>query len=516
MDKKAARAELERRRGIAREGGGLEKIARHRQRGHIPARERVEHLVDPGTFMETGMLGLFQLSGTDKLLPASKLHGFGEINGRVVSIQSDDSTVLAGTGAGSGRRYRTGASGYGTFGQSCPFIRFAESGGVHLQSVQGSIGVLAVTMGIKALAYPRLVPRLEGIMGNCFGDPSWNAVTSDFVVQVKPSTCMAVSGPRVLGVALEERTTPEDLGGWKVHAEVTGQADAFAEDDIECAKLLREFIGFMPQNYREETPRLVTKDSKNRRLDELMSLIPDDPNQPYDMEQVIKAIVDDGNYFIIKPYFAKSLVVCFARLDGYTVGIIANQPLHNNSAIGPDECDKATDMIVLCDSFNIPLVFLTDTPGYAGGKAVEEKRFITKNMHWLQALSLTTVPKFQLIVRKAYGLAIQNMCGPASGPDFNAAFTTADIRPMSPEAAVATVYAQRIASAPDPKAERQKVLQELLEQSGPFQAAMGNVIDEVIEPCDARSFLIACLENIRGQRGNFIGQHLMQIWPTGF
>ncbi len=516
MNKITARAELERRRGIAFEGGGPEKIERHRQRGHITARERIEKLVDPGTFVETGMLGLFQLPGTDQIYPASKLHGFGEISGRVVSIQSDDSTVLAGTGAGSGRRYRSGGGGYGTAGLTCPSIRFGESGGVHLQSVQGSIGVLAVSMPIRGLQTPRKVPRLIGIMGNCFGDPTWNAVTSDFVVQVKKSTCMAVSGPRVLGVALEEKTTPEDLGGWKVHAEVTGQADAFAEDDVECTQLLREFISYMPQNCREEPPYLPTKDPPNRSVESLMTIVPENSQQAYDMEQVIKAIVDDGKYFILKPYFAKSLIVCFARLNGYTVGIIANQPLHNNGVIGPDECDKATDMIVLCDSFNIPLLFLADTPGYAGGKETEEKRFITKNMHWLQALSMTTVPKLQIIIRKAYGLAMNNMCGPASNPDFNAGFTTADIRPMSPDAAISTIYKKRIESVVDPKAEKEKVLKELEEQSEPFQAAMNSVIDEIIEPRDARKFLITCLNNIRGQRGNFIGQKLMQLWPTGF
>jgi len=327
---------------------------------------------------------------------------------------------------------------------------------------------------------------------------------------------MAVSSPRVLEVALEEKTTPEDLGGWKVHAEVTGQADAFAENDIECAKLMREFISYMPQNCREETPRIPTSDPKNRKLDILTTLIPENSTQVYDMDQVIGAIVDDGKYFVLKPYFGKSLTVCFARLDGYTVGIIANQPLHNKGIIGPDECDKATDMIVMCDSFNIPLLFLVDTPGYDGGKSIEEKRFVTKNMHWLQALQLTTVPKLQLIVRKAYGLAMHNMCGPAAFPDFNAALTTADIRPMSPEAALKTIFKQRIQSANEPEAEKAAIVKELEEQSGPFQAAMGSVIDEIIEASDARKFLIDCLENVRGQKGNFLSQKNLQLWPTGF
>jgi len=513
MNRQTAREELKKRREIALSLGGQEKIARHRQRGHITARERIDKLVDPGSFVETGMLGLFMLPGTEQLLPASKLHGYGKINGRVVSIQSDDSTVLAGTGAG-GRRIRP--FGFAAPTSGCPVVRFGESGGVHLQSVQGSIGVLAVTMPIRALQTPRKVPRIIGIMGNCFGDPTWQAAQSDFVVQVKKSTCMAVSGPRVLGVALEEQTTPEELGGWKVHAEVTGQVDAFAEDDEHCARLIREFIGYMPQNCEEETPLVPTRDPADRALNELATLIPDNPVQTFDMEQVVRSIADDGNYFVLKPYFAPALLVCFARLNGCTVGIIANQSLHNDGGIGPDECDKATDMIILCDSFNIPLIFLVDTPGFISGKTAEQKRFPTKMMHWLQAMYMTTVPKVTIIVRRAYGMAATAMCGPLSNPDFSAALTTADLRSMTPEAALKTLYKRRIDAAAQPEAEAEKVLKELEAQAGPFQAAMNGAVDDIVEPQDARKYLITCLETLRGQRGDFIGQHFIQIWPTGF
>ncbi len=513
MDRQTALEELKRRREIALQMGGPEKIARHRQRGHITARERIEKLVDPGTFIETGMLSLFQLPGSEQLYPASKLYGYGKIDGRVVSIQSDDSTVLAGTGGAAGRRMRP--SGFTPPARGCPSIRFGESGGVHLQSVQGSIGVLAVTMPIRALMSPRKVPRVIGIMGNCFGDPTWQATQCEFVVQVK-GTCMAVSGPRVLGVALEEQTTPEELGGWKVHAEVTGQVDAFAENDEHCARLIREFISYMPSNCEEEPPSMPTTDPSHRSVDSLLTLIPNELNQPFDMEQVIKAIVDDGWYFILKPYFARALIVCLARLDGKTVGIMANQPLYNGGALGPDECDKGTDFIVMCDSFNIPLIFLVDTPGYMGGKTVEQNRLPTKSMHWLQALSMVTVPKVSVVIRKAYGMAASNMCVPNSSSDFSAALTTADIRPMSPEAAIATLDKSRIESAQDTPTERDKALKELESQGGPFQAAMAGSLDDIIEPHDTRRYLIERLNVLRGQRDNFISRHLLQIWPTGF
>lgn len=512
MDEQSALEELRRRREIAREMGGPEKIARHRARGHITARERIEKLVDPGSFVETGMLGLFQLPGSDKLYPASKLHGYGRIDGRVVAIQSDDSTVLAGTGAG-GRRVASG--GFSPPAGGCPVVRFGESGGVHLQSVQGSIGVLAVTMPVRGLMTPRRVPRIIGIMGNCFGDPTWQASQSEFVVQVK-GTCMAVSGPRVLGVALEERTTPEELGGWKVHAEVTGQVDAFADDDEHCAQLMREFVSYMPQNCEQETPQVLTDDPPNRTVDDLTSLVPNVPAEKYDMEEAIKAIVDDGRYLRLKPYFAPALVVCLARLNGYTVGIIANQPLCNDGVLGPDECDKATDMIVMCDSFNVPLVFLVDTPGYLGGKEVEQARFPTKSMHWLQALSMTTVPKVAVIIRKAYGMAATSMCGPISNPDFSVALTTADVRPISPESALRTLYRDQMDSVTEPSAEMEKVLKELKDQGGPFRAAMTGIVDDVIEPQDTRRYLTSCLEVIRDQKGDFISRKLLQTWPTGF
>jgi acetyl-CoA carboxylase carboxyltransferase component len=198
------------------------------------------------------------------------------------------------------------------------------------------------------------------------------------------------------------------------------------------------------------------------------------------------------------------------------VGIIANQPLHNDGALGPDECDKAVDLVVMCDSFNIPLLFFVDTPGYLGGKVAEQKKFPTKSMHLLQALALTTVPKISVTVRRAYGLAASNMCGTNASADFSIALTTADIRPVSPEMAVHTLYRSRIESAKNPETERAKVIKELQSQGGPFQAAMAGSIDDIIEPQDTRKYIINCLDVLRGQRGNFISQKLLQTWPTGF
>ncbi len=516
MDKQAALDELKKRQEISLAMGGEERVERQHKRGRLTARERIDKLVDPGSFTETGMLTLFQMPGEDgKLIPRNKLHGYGRIDGRIVSIQSDDSTVLAGTGGrGPGGRARSASVPREAQG-GCPVIRFGESGGVHLQSTMGSIGLLAVTYPASRLMNPRRVPRIIGMMGNCFGDPTWQAANSEFVVQVK-GTCMAVSGPRVLGVALEEKTTPEELGGWKVHAEVTGQVDAFAEDDAHCARIIREIVSYLPNNCDEEPPFAPTGDRPDRLLDELPDLIADDPKQPYDMYPVIQAIVDDGKYFDIKPFFGKALITCLARLNGGVVGIVASQTMHNSGALGVSECEKATNFIAVCDSFNIPLVFLVDTPGFLVGEQAEENRIITKMMTWLQAMTLSTVPRISIVVRKAWGMAAANLCGPSGNPDFAAGLTTSDYRSMSPEAEVNKIYRHRIEEAANPETEKANLISSIESASGPWNAAGSVLIDDLIDPRDTRKYIIEHLDILRSQRGNFIGEHRLQTWPVGF
>ncbi len=515
MDKQSALDELERRKAISLELGGPEKIAKLRKRGHITARERIDALVDPGTWKESGQLGLFKLPGSDQLFPASKLHGSGEVNGRGITIQSDDSTVLAGTGSHGFHR----GGGAGGAGGARPFVRFGESGGVHLQSVMGSVGLLgSATMPVFQLTSPRVSPKALGVMGLCFGDPTWWAAQADFVVQVK-GTCLAVSGPRVLAVALEEKTTPQELGGWEVHAYTTGQIDAIAEDDEDCTRILREYLSYMPQNCNEETPRLPTKDPADRKSTGVDKIVPDSTDrlyEDYDMEEVIKSIVDDGKYFTMKPFFGTGLIVCFARFNGYTVGIIASQPTSDGGAIGPDECDKALDMLIMCDTYNIPMLFLCDTPGFAVTKEADEKRFTIRAMHWQHALSLVTVPRLTVLVRKAHGAASRLMG--AGGANYIIALSTADIRAMADGVALKTkANRTRIEAAEDPEAEKANILAGIEENASPFVAAMNGQVDDIIIPEDLRSRVITAfnLTDAREGSGSFIGQKRLQKWPTG-
>ena len=515
MDMKSRLDELNRRRGISLQMGGKERVERQHKLGHLTARERIEKLLDPGTFMEEGTLQQYEIPESEgKLTPTSRIAGFGKIDGRTVVVHADDRTILAGTDeTGVGRPRGLNPSLVPE--HSYPFIGLGDGGGARIQDIMGSEGLLRRTYPITRLLNPRKSPNIATIMGYCFGAPTWHAAVADFVVMVKGS-CMAVSGPRVLEVALGEKVTPEELGGWELHAEVTGQVDAFAEDDEHCLQIVREFLSYMPSNCDEEPPYVPTTDPPDRRMDEVMKILPDKSNRVYDMYKIIKAIVDDGKYLSLKPYFGKALITCLARMNGRTVGIIASQTTHNAGATGPDECEKATSFIVLCDSFNIPLIFLSDTPGNLVGSPAERRKIPLKIMVWMEALALATIPKISVIVRKAYGMAISHMCGTNCGPDFIAAWPSADISFMSPEAAANVVYFRKMEEAEDLEGKREKYIKQMEYESAPWEAAAKGQLDDVIDPRDTRKYIIDHLEILRGCRGGFISEKYLQSWPSGF
>jgi acetyl-CoA carboxylase carboxyltransferase component len=320
----------------------------------------------------------------------------------------------------------------------------------------------------------------------------------------------------VLEVALDEVVTPEELGGWEVHAYVTGMVDAFAEDDEQAMRIIREYLSYMPSDCDEEPPRAPASDPIDRKTEKLMKIIPDQSVRVYDMYRVIKEVVDDGQYFDLKATFGKSLITCLARMNGRVVGIIANNTFYNAGAAGPDECEKASSFIVLCDSFNIPLVHIVDIPGFLVGKPAEQRKIGLKIMTWMEALALATVPKITVIVRKAYGMGISNMCGPNCGADFISALTTAEISFMSPEASANVVWGRHIAQADDPEAERERLIEEMQYGSAPWQAAADGWLDDVLDPRDMRKYIIDCLEIMHRRKNGFISDKKLQSWPTGF
>ena len=506
--------ELERREQAALKMGGPAAVDAIHARGRYTARERIERLLDPGTFFELGLLAHSDVPGMEAKTPADgKVGGFGEISGRTVVVKANDVSVLAGSGGRIGHRKSDRMMSM-ALKRGCPIVNLGEAGGARIPDIQGSDGMSSMTITNRPSMRMRRVPMAAAIMGECFGDPSWMAALADFVVQVKGS-CMAVSGPRVLEVATNEKVSNEELGGWRLHATITGQVDRVAKDEDDCFRIIREFLSYLPQNAGELAPPGLPDHDSGPRQQRLLEILPGKSSQTYDMRGLIRLIVDHGHLFEIKPDFDPSVVTCLARMVGRSVGIVANQPARNAGAMGPDGCDKCIGFIVLCDAFNIPLIFLHDTPGFLVGLAAERRRMPGKIINFIHALSYATVPKVSVIVRKSYGMANCNMGGAGMGMDFVFAWPTADISFMGPEVAANVVYGPKIAAAEDPEAARARAVRELKLASAPWRAAGLNLLDGVIDPRDTRDVIIRALALAGGSSGG-IGRHLMANWPTSF
>ena len=506
--------ELEELKKRARQMGGPEKIEKQHALGRMTARERIDSFLDADSFMEMGMLNHALIPGLeDKTYGDGIIGGLGKVDGRSVVVLAADKTVMAAT-EGAAHFKKSEALHRYAIKRRFPMISLAEGGGLRIPYGMGSIGISENLFPLTMLKHAREVPLLVGVMGDSFGGPTWNAVSADFTVQVK-GTCMAVSGPRMLELSTAENISEEDLGGWKIHAEMTGQSDCFAEDDQGCINTLKKFLEYMPSSSSEEPPLKDTGDPRDRRLDGVLKIVPDNLKRAYDMKRLIRELVDMGDFFELKEFYGKALVTGLARLGGRVVGILANQPLFNAGAAGPRECDKAIEFICLCDSYNIPLVFLHDTPGFLIGSHAEQRKMPTKIMVWLQALAWSTVPKLSVVIRKSIGASYANMCGPTMGADLVVAWPTANISFTGDEVGVNVVYGRQLATAADPEAERQRLLKEWHYECSPYKAAGKHLLDDVIDPRDTRRFLCRSLEYSCEKKGTF-SQRLLANWPTGY
>ena len=506
--------ELKHRKEKALLMGGEKKIDLQHSLGHDTARERIAKLTDPGSFMEVGMLNHSDMAGAEENSAGDGLIcGIGKVEGRPVVVQATDKTVFAGTEGAVHLRKAKSIHAY-AIKRGFPIFNLGEGGGLRMPDGMGSDGISESLMPLDVIRHGRQVPFISSIMGDSFGGPTWYAVSSDYVVQVK-GTCMAVAGPRMLEVATGEKTSSEELGGWKIHAEITGQVDDFAEDDRHCVERMKNFFSYMPLNASEEPPFKATIDDPYRRIEQAANVVPTQRNRAYDMLKLIKLIVDDGDFLELKPLFGRALITGLARLNGRVVGIIANQPMRNAGSAGPDECDKATEFICLCDSYHIPMVFLHDIPGFRVGSAGEQRKIPTKIMVWNQALAYSTVPKISVIIRKSIGMAYGNMCGPGMGADFVAAWPTAEINFTGPEVGINVVYGRQLMQSENPQAERQELLKQWSFDSSPYKAAAKHLIDDVIDPRDTRKFLCQSLEYACVKNGSK-SERLLANWPTGF
>jgi acetyl-CoA carboxylase carboxyltransferase component len=496
--------------------GGPEKIKKIHAKGQLSVRERINELLDPDSFDEQGLLAHSDIPDAREKTPADgKVVGYGEIDGRTVFVSGDDVTVLAGAGGRKGVEKLIKNSQIAAK-RGYPCIHLGDGGGARLPDIMGSVGMMSMTYPIKGPCRDRHVPLITTIMGECYGGPTWEAAVSDIIVQVKGSV-MAVVGPSILEVATGECPDKEELGGWRLHAEETGQVDLFAEDDRDCLTQVRRVLSYLPNNALETPPVVPCGLSPDMRLDGIYDLVPSNPRKTYDMHQVIDTIFDPGSVLELKPYFDGSLITCFARLDGHVVGVLANNPMVMAGAMGPGACEKATGFICLCDSFHIPMIFLHDTPGFLVGKFAEERKMPLKIMTFIEALHHSTVPRVSVIMRKSYGMAHCNMSGGNMENEQLLAWPTADISFMAPLVAVNVAFGRKLSGMDGVEDMKKAMLAELTRGCGPWEAAGVNLIDKIIDPADTRKELIRTLKRSRGTTGRMaMSERKLASWPRMF
>lgn len=492
-----------------------QRAAETRSRGDCwSARQRIDYLVDPDSFLEWGRLSHSDVPGFETRTPADGIiGGIASVSGRQAVVLAIDSGVLAGT---EGRVHLRKWHHFHEYAvkHRLPIFHLAEGGGLRIPDGMGSDGISQSMMPIDLLRHGRQVPLLTAILGDSFGGPTWTAVSSDFVTQVEGTT-MAAVGPRMLEVATGERINPEDLGGVSVQAVMTGQVDHVAKTESEALDTLKKVWSYLPAHGGEAPPTTPSTDDPHRLLEDVGQLVPLRRQQAYDMRRLVRQIFDQGSVFEVGERFGAALLTSLARLDGQVVGVVANQPMVQAGAAGPDEADKATAFICWCDSFHIPLVFLHDIPGFRVGSLAEQKKMPTKIMVWNQALAWATVPKISVVVRKSIGAAYSNMAGPQMGSDLVVAWPGAEISFTGPEVGINVVYKKQLEASDNPDQLRQKFLQQWQFEVSPYPAAGQYWIHDVIDPKTTRRYLVQVFRSLRAA-GPIMGKRQLANWPTGF
>lgn len=482
-----------RRRAAAEAGGGPERMARQHNEGKLSARERIGLLADPGTFEEIDRFVRHRCRdfGMDKQVIDGDgfVTGSCLIHGRPAYVFAQDFTVLGGSLSETNAQkivkimdlaMKTGV----------PVIGLNDSGGARIQEGVASLAGYADIFLRNTLA-SGVIPQISAVMGPCAGGAVYSPALTDFIFMVEGTSHMFVTGPDVIKTVTHEDVDKEELGGAETHNTRSGVAHFLASDDADCIRQIRRLLGFLPPNNRDDAPRKSSSDPADRRDPALDTIVPAEPNQPYDMKDVLAKIVDDGDFFEVHEHFAKNIVVGFARLDGRTVGICANQPAHLAGCLDIDSSVKGARFVRFCDAFNIPIITFEDVPGFLPGTDQEWRGVIRHGAKLLYAYAEATVPKITVITRKAYGGAYCVMGSKHLRTDLNYAWPTAEIAVMGAEGAVNIVYRKEIAGAADPEAVRAAKVAEFRERfANPFVTAERGFIDDVIEPNETRPRLI--------------------------
>jgi len=495
-------AELKKRDQLAQEGGGAQRRERQHKEGKMSARERVEFLLDEGTFEETDKLVTHRCHNfgmeEHKFYGDGFITGYGRVEGRVVFVFAQDFTVFGGSLSEANAlkivKIMDLAAKMGA-----PVIGLNDSGGARIQEGVMSLAGYADIFLRNTLA-SGVVPQISAIMGPCAGGAVYSPAITDFVFMVDRTSYMFVTGPDVIRTVTHEDVTKDKLGGAVTHNTVSGVGHFIAPDDAECLRMIRALLAYLPQNNRDDTPRRECTDPIDRQDPQLDTIIPEDSTLPYDIKDVILRVVDEGEFFEVHEHFAKNLVVGLARLDGRPVGIVANQPAHLAGCLDIDSSVKGARFVRFCDSFNIPLVTFEDVPGFLPGTGQEFGGIIRHGAKLLYAYAEATVPKITVIARKAYGGAYCVMGSKQIRTDINFAYPSAEIAVMGPEGAVNIVYKREIAAAADPDAVRREKIAEFRERfASPFVAAERGYIDAVIEPHETRPRLIRALRMLENK-----------------
>ena len=486
-------------------GGGAARIERQHKAGKLAARERLELLLDPGSFREIDAFVVQRARdfGMDRpenqYVGDSVITGWGTINGRLIYVYSQDFTVMGGS-LSEVHAEKIIKIMEMAMKAGAPLIGLNDSGGARIQEGVVSLGGYADIFLRNTLA-SGVIPQISAIIGPCAGGAVYSPALTDFIFMVKNSSYMFVTGPDVVKTVTQEDVSFEDLGGAEIHSTMSGVCHVATNSEADCFFLIRELMTYLPQNNMEDPPISKSKDDPLRTEEQLNTLIPDNPNKPYDIKEVIRLIVDDGRLFEIHEHYAANVVVGFARLGGHTVGIVANQPMVLAGVLDIDASEKAARFIRFCDCFNIPIITFEDVPGFMPGTRQEHGGIIRSGAKLLYAYCEATVPKITVITRKAYGGAYCVMNSKHIRGDLNLAWPTAEIAVMGPDGAVNIIFRQELAQAEDPVAKKAELVAMYREKfANPYVAASRGYIDDVIMPSETRPRLINALEMLQNKR----------------
>jgi acetyl-CoA carboxylase carboxyltransferase component len=484
-------------------GGGADKIAAQHAKGRLTARERIELLLDKGSFHEidafvTNRPGGHGM-GNQPLLTDGVITGWGTIDGRLVYVYSQDFTVMGGS-LGQAHAAKIVKMQEMALKNGAPIIGINDSGGARIQ--EGMLSLVGYSeIFLRNTQASGVIPQISLIMGPCAGGAVYSPALTDFIFMVKNTSYMFVTGPDVVKAVTHEDVTFEELGGAVVHNSVSGVAHVAAESEGDCLYLLRLLLGYLPSNNMEDSPFVKTRDDPLRTDATLDTIVPDNPNKPYDVKQIIRSVVDDGKFFEIHEHFAQNIIVGFARLGGHSVGIVANQPQVLAGVLDINASEKGARFVRFCDCFNIPVITFEDVPGFLPGVGQEHGGVIRAGAKLLYAYCEATVPKINIIVRKAYGGAYCVMSPRGSRGDLVLAWPSAELAVMGPDGAVNIIFRRELTNAEDPAARKAELVNQYKEEfANPYVGAAYGHIDDIIEPRETRPYLINAIQMLRNKR----------------